>query len=248
VLPDAALPDAAPPDAPAPLTLLAAGATEDPVTAELPIFLTSSGLTVTVTIGSAGALSQQIMAGAKADVALVTPAVITALGTLVLPGSQVDLGKIGGGVAVKTGDTMPAISTADELKQAILAADGLYYADPALATAGKAFQTILKTLLLDTDATVTAKTHLSPGGKDAMLAMAASSDLHPLGVSQLSEILSVPAVTLVGEYPAPLQTTTTYSAIILQSSTRQVDAQKLVTFFTGTEFKARLAASGFTAP
>jgi len=230
---------------PAPLNLLAAGATEPAVRDEIGIFHTQSGLTVNMTFGSAGALRDMVLGGTAADVVVVTPAIITTLDAQqrVSPGSRVDLGRIGGGLAVKAGAPLPAISTPDELKQTLLDADEVYYADPALATAGAALMTVVDTLGIGDQ--VRAKGHTAPGGKEAMQNMAQSTAARAIGATQISEILSVPEATLVGEYPATLQVKTTYSAIIIAGTERLEDAQKLVQFFLGPDFQARLALSGF---
>ena len=230
---------------PPPLNLLAAGATEDTVRDEIGVFNTQSGLTVNFTFGSAGAVRDMVLNGTPADVVVVTPAIITTLDgqQRVSPGSRVDLGRIGGGLAVKAGAPLPAISTTDELKQTLLDADEVYYADPALATAGAALMTIVNNLGIGDQ--VRAKGHTAPGGKEAMQNMTQSTAARAIGATQISEILSVPEATLVGEYPGALQVKTTYSAIIIQGTERLADAQKLVQFFLGPDFQSRLARSGF---
>lgn len=230
---------------PAPLNLLAAGATEAAVRDEIGIFNTQSGLTVNFTFGSAGALRDMVLGGTPADVVVVTPAIITTLDAQqrVNPGSRVDLGRVGGGLAVKAGAPLPAISTTEELTQALLDADEVYYADPALATAGAALMKVVDSLGIGDQ--VRAKGHTAPGGKEAMQNLSKSTAARAIGATQISEILSVPEVTLVGEYPASLQVKTTYSAIIIQGTERLADAQKLVQFFLGPDFQARLARSGF---
>jgi molybdate transport system substrate-binding protein len=235
--------DASPP--PPPLNLLAAGATQASVTDELPTFDQQSGLTVTATYGAVGALRDMVIGGTPADVMVVTPAIITTLDGqhLVHADSRADLGQIGGGLAVKAGTAMPDISTSDALKQALLDADEVYYADPATATAGAALMTLVNNLGIGDQ--VRAKGHTASGGAEAMQAMAASTAAHPVGATQVSEILSVPAVTLVGEYPADLQVKTTYAAIIVEGTQRLADAQALVQFFQSPAFQARLAKSGF---
>lgn len=246
-LPDAAPPDAtpdAPPDAAAPLTILAAGASEGAITDEATVFTTKTGLSYTFTIQSATALQTSITSGGmQPDVVVVTPAVITAINDYVLAGSNVNLGQIGGGLAVRANDTLPDISTVETFTNTLTQADAWYY---STGTAGKAFEAIVTTLNLDLQ--LADKKHVLAGGKDAMLALAAdTTHAHPIAVSQLSEIKSVSTVQYVGPYPGNLQTTTVYAAVILKNSTRVVDAQKLLQFFLGTEFQARLAASGFTA-
>jgi molybdate transport system substrate-binding protein len=234
-----------PPPPPAPLNLLAAGATEPSVRDEIGIFNTQSGLTVNFTFGSAGALRDMVLGGTPADVVVVTPAIITTLDAQqhVYPGSRVDLGRIGGGLAVKAGAPLPAISTTDELKQTLLDADEVYYADPALATAGAALMTIVDNLGIGDQ--VRAKGHTAPGGQAAIQNMTRSTAARAIGATQLSEILAVPEATLVGEYPAAVQVKTTYSAIIIAGTERLADAQKLVQFFLGPDFQTRLARSGF---
>jgi len=230
---------------PAPLNLLAAGATEAAVRDEIGIFNTQSGLTVNFTFGSAGAVRDMVLSGTPADVVVVTPAIITTLDgqQRVSPGSRVDLGRVGGGLAVKAGAPLPAIATADELTQTLLDADEVYYADPKLATAGAALMTVVDSLGIGDQ--VRAKGHTAPGGKEAMQNMTQSTAARAIGATQISEILSVPEATLVGEYPGALQVKTTYSAIIIAGTERLADAQQLVQFFLGPDFQARLARSGF---
>jgi ABC-type molybdate transport system substrate-binding protein len=119
----------------------------------------------------------------------------------------------------------------------------VYYADPAVATAGAALMRVVDTLGIAEE--VRAKGHIASGGKAAMESMSLSTAPRVLGATQLSEIKAVPAVTLVGEYPAPLQVKTTYSALVLEGSTRAEDALQLVQFLAGPSFQARLAQSGF---
>lgn len=232
---------------PAPLNLLAAGATEAAVRDEIGSFSTQSGLAVNFTFGSAGVVRDMVLGGTPADVVVVTPAIITMLDAQqrVHAGSRVDLGRVGGGLAVKAGAPLPAISTTEELTQALLDADEVYYADPAMATAGAALMKVVDSLGIGDQ--VRAKGHTAPGGKEAMQSMTRSTAARVMGATQISEILSVPEATLVGEYPAALQVKTTYSAIIIEGTGRIEDAQKLVQFFLGPDFQARLARSGFEA-
>jgi molybdate transport system substrate-binding protein len=228
-----------------PLHLLAAGATEASVRDQIAGFQAQTGLAVELVFGAVGGLRDKLLAGVPADVVVVTPAILTALEArqLVRPGSRVDLGSVGGGLAVPAGSPAPAIATVEQFKQALLDADEIYYADPAIATAGQALMKVVDGLGIG-DA-VRAKGHVAGGGKEAMQAMARSAAAHRVGVTQISEILSVPEVQLVGPYPGALQVKTTYAAVILQATARLDDAQKLVQFFAGPRFQARLARSGF---
>jgi molybdate transport system substrate-binding protein len=228
-----------------PLRLLAAGATEASVRDTIESFEAESGLSVEFEFGAVGALRDRVLSGEAADVLVVTPAIITTLEAeqRVRAGSRVDLGRIGGGIAVRAGDSLPAIDTPDALRQTLLAADEVYYADPAVATAGAALMRVVDSLGIGDQ--VRAKGHVATGGKAAMESMSVSTAPRVIGATQISEIKAVPAVALVGEYPAPLQVETTYSALILERTTRADDARQLVQFFAGPTFQARLAQSGF---
>ncbi|MEY2936849.1 MAG: hypothetical protein RL033_7598 [Pseudomonadota bacterium] len=238
-------PSPEPPPLPEPLRFLAAGATEASVRDEIHRFEAESGLTLEYSFGAVGALRDRVLAGELADVVVVTPAIIATLEAeqRVRAGSRVDLGQIGGGIAVRAGDPLPAIDTPEALAKTLLDADEVYYADPAVATAGAALMRVVDTLGIGDQ--VRAKGHIAPGGKAAMENMIQSTASRVIGATQISEIKSVPASVLVGEYPAPLQVKTTYSAIILERTTRTDDATKLIQFFAGPEFQARLAQSGF---
>jgi molybdate transport system substrate-binding protein len=208
-------------------------------------FEAESGLSVEFDFGAVGALRDRVLAGEAADVLVVTPAILPALETeqRVRAGSRQDLGQVGGGIAVRAGDPLPTIDTPDALQQALLAADEVYYADPAVATAGAALMKVVDTLGIGDQ--VRAKGHIAAGGKAAMQNMTLSTAPRVIGATQISEIKSVPEAVLVGGYPAPLQVKTTYSALILERSTRADEANQLIQFFAGPVFQARLAQSGF---
>lgn len=243
----------APSDASTTLSMLAAGATQAAVMAGVPGFAAQNGLTVNLMFGSAGALRDQILTGTSgADVAIVTPAVVTALDakSLVHAGSRHDLAQIGGGLAVRSGDTLPDISDSDKFKAALLAADEIYYADPILATAGAAFIKICMTLgISDTCAAAPAgKGHASAGGAEAMAAMALSTAATVIGSAQVSEIKATSGVKLVGEYPSTpinLTVTTIYTAIIVEGTPNLANAQTLVNYLSGDAFMTELAKFGF---
>jgi molybdate transport system substrate-binding protein len=240
-------------DASAPLSLFAAGATQAPVTALVPGFAAQKGLTINLTFGSAGSLRDQILTGTSgADVAIVTPTVVTKLDakSLVYPGSRVDLAQVAGGLAVRSGDTLPDISDSDRFKAVLLGADEIYYADPTLATAGAAFIKICNALgIADTCAAApSGKGHTSPEGSTAMAAMAASTATTVVGSAQISEIKAGSGVQLVGEYPAApidLRTETVYSAIIVAGTPNLASAQVLLQFLGGAAFMSQLAGYGF---
>ena len=229
------------------LTVLAAGATESTLRDTVGIFERESGHSVKVTYGAVGALRDKITAGEPADLAIVTPVIIEQLQArgLVPLNAGVDLGRVGGGIAVRRGAPLPAVGTPEELKQALLAAKELYYADPATATAGAYFLKVADSLGIGEAARQKGRT--ARGGKEAMELMAKST-ADAIGLTQVSEILSVPDVVLVAPYPGSLQTMTTYTGILLTRAPHPEAAEAFLRFLTSPAVQARFKQAGYEPP
>ncbi len=229
------------------LTVLAAGATESTVRDMVATFEKESGHTVKLTYGAVGLLRDKIYAGEPADLTIVTPIIVEQLQAkgLVRPDTRVDLGRVGGGIAVRRGAPRPAVGTPEELKQALLAAQEVYYADPATATAGAYLLKVADRLGVG-DA-VRQKGRTAPGGKEAMERMA-KSNADALGLTQISEILSVKEVVLVGPYPGDLQNMTTYTGILLTRTPHPEAADAFLRFLTSPPVQARFKQAGFEPP
>jgi molybdate transport system substrate-binding protein len=220
------------------INVLAAGATESIIRDMVGTFEKESGHTVKLTYGAVGLLRDKIYAGVPADLAIVTPVIIEQLQAkgLVRPTTRADLGQVGGGIAVRRGAVRPAVGTPKELKQALLEAKEVYYADPATATAGAYFLKVADRLGVG-DA-VRQKGRTAAGGKEAMELMA-KSNADAIGLTQISEILSVPEVVLVGAYPGDLQNMTTYTGILLTQTPRADIAEAFLRFLTSPAVQAR---------
>jgi len=229
------------------LRVLAAGATESTLRQVLPAFEAQARLEVALSCGAVGRLRDRLLAGEAADLVIATPVVLEALEAkgLLQVGSWTELGRVGGGVAVRAGAARPEVSTPEELRQALLDADAIFYADPVTATAGALFLALADRLGVGEE--VRGKGHTAPGGQEAMRLMAGATGA-ALGVTQVSEILAVPEVVLVGPYPPPLQTTTRYVGAVLAGAARPEAALALLRHLTGPEVQARLREAGFEPP
>jgi len=229
------------------LKVLAAGAVEAVVRDMVGSFEKQSGITVKLAYAPVGALRDMIYAGEPADVTIVTPAIIEELQArgLVRPGSRTDLGQVGGGIAVRKGASRPAIGTPEELKQTLLSAKEIYYADPKVATAGIYFLKVAD--LLGIGEEVRKKVITAGGGKPSMELMSKST-ANAIGVTQISEILSVPEVELVGPYPGDLQLMTTYTGILLKGTKHKSAAEAFLRFLTSEPVQARFRQQGYSLP
>ena len=226
------------------LYILAAGATESIIRDIAGTFEKESGRTVRLTYAPVGALRDKITAGEPADLTIVTPVIIEQLQTkgLVRPDTAIPLGKVGGGIAVRKGVPHPAIETAEKLKQALLVAEEIYHADPKIGTAGAYFLQVADRLGIGDE--VRKKGRTAGGGKVSMELMAKST-ANAIGLTQISEILSVKEVDLVGPYPRNLQHLTTYTGILLKRTPHPEAAQAFLSFLMSPPVRALFKQAGF---
>jgi len=183
-----------------------------------------SGNTVDLNFGTAGATRGRFDGGEATDIVVLPAAQIAELekGGRFLPGSVVDLGRTVTGVAVKQGATAPDISTPEKFKQALLAARGVSYSDPkGGGSSGNYFAGMLDKLGIADE--INKKAVL--GQRGYHVAQAVADGRVELGSTFISEMLTVPGVTIIGTLPGDLHFANTYTAAIPTGS-KQADAAK----------------------
>src|SRR5215470_11674662 len=224
------------------LHVLSAGAVRSVVTDLAAAFEKETGHTVKLTFGTVGVIKVKLASADPADVAIMTDVALDEMTRqgVVRQGTWVEVGRTGIGVGVRDGAPRPDIGSTEAFKQALLSAKSLTYVDPAQgATSGIHFAGVLKQLGI-ADA-VKSKTTLVPGGYPAELVAKGEVDMV---VHQISEIVPVKGVTLVGPLPKQLQKVTVYSAGVAVASAAKPEAQAFVTFLARPDFKPKLAAAG----
>jgi molybdate transport system substrate-binding protein len=227
--------------------LLSGGAAQGLVNALKTSIETATHTHLSNTFGAVGLMKQKLIDGAPCDVVILTATLIdqlTASGHVVA-GSARHLGPVKTGVAVKRGTPHPKVETAEQLKAAMLAATGIYFPDPQLATAGIHFMKVLNGLGIAE--TVASKLRPYPNGNTAMNAMAACDDPHVIGCTQVTEILITEGVDLVANLPLEFELATMYTAGVRSTSTCQVEAQAMIDILTSPE-QAELRAKGGFLP
>lgn len=225
------------------IKVLSAGAMKAMVSELGADFTRETGHTLAVTSGTVGQLRDKLLAGEAADVVVLSD---TAIDQLVgqdhlARGSRVDIARTGMGVAVREGAPKPDISTPEAFKRTLLAAKSITYVDPKSGgTSGIYFAGLLERLGI-ADA-MKPKTVLRPGG--GYIAELVARGEAELAVHQISEIVPVKGVTLVGPLPRDLQKVTVYSAGLPARGTNAEPAKAFVEFMTRPAFKSRLDAAG----
>jgi molybdate transport system substrate-binding protein len=214
------------------IRVISGGAFQQVLTALVAQYEKESGNKVEVTYRTVGAHLKLVGSGAETfDVAVLTPAAIDDLARegKVVPGSRADLAKTGVGVAVKAGAPLPDIGTVDAFKRTLLAAKSVAYIDPAAGgSSGIYVAKLLERLGIAKE--VNAKAVLVQGGAVADHIADGEAEI---GIHQISEILPVKGVTLVGPLPAQIQNYTVYSAGVATAATHRDAASGLVKFLAG---------------
>lgn len=191
------------------LHVLSGGAAQGLVSALAPQFKVATGFEIEGTFSAVGAMRERLLAGARADLMILTRSLVTALmPEHVVAGSAVDLGTVLTGIAVRAGDAAPKIGDPAAVRAALLAADAVYFPDPRLATAGIHFAKVIERLGLRAE--LESRLRRFPNGSTAMRELAAA-DGHPIGCTQVTEILATPGVTLVAPLPKELELATIYT-------------------------------------
>jgi molybdate transport system substrate-binding protein len=222
--------------------VFSAGAVRAIVTDLAEQFRQETGNTVTFSFGTAGQTRQKLLSGESVDVVILTDAGIDDMikqGALA-SGSRADLARTGMGVGVREGAPKPDIATSEAFKATLLNAKSLVYVDPAQgATSGVHFKSVLERLGI-ADA-VKGKTQLVSGGYPAEKVASGEAELV---VHQISEIVPVKGVTLVGPLPPDFQKVTVYSAGLAARSSSPDAARAFIAFLARPAFKPKFAAAG----
>ena len=227
------------------IMVLSGGAAKSPLTAVVPAYEQRSGNKVSITFAPAGEIAKRVAAGEIYDLMIMPAENIETYEKQgkAVAGTRTPLGKVGIGVAVREGAQSPDISTPEAFKQTLLAAKSVVYIDPTRGTSGKHFAGVLQQLGIAEE--VNKKAKLGSGGY--VVEPVGRGEIE-LGVHQITEILPVPGVKLVGPLPASLQKWTVYTAVAMPGARSPEAARALVSFLTSREAAAVFETKGFSAP
>jgi molybdate transport system substrate-binding protein len=193
----------------------------------LPEFERASGVTPVITWASTNMLLDEIRKGATGDLAILTDEVIDDLirqGKM-MAGGRVDL-PFGNWHRGASGRPRPDISSAVALKQTLLSARAISYSKTGIS--GVYFPTVLERLGIA--AQVASKVLIPPTGVPVG-EVVAKGDAE-IGVQQISELLPVSGIEIVGPLPAELQKVTVFSAGIFVGAADPQAAKALVALLT----------------
>ena len=182
-------------------------------------------------------IMQRIDEGARADVVLVLAEAMERLvaGGLVVAESRADVCRSRYGLAVRAGAPHPAIDTVEALVQSLTQARSVAFSRSGAS--GIYFDKLLPRLGI-ADA-IRSKATIIPAGFTAEKLVSGEADL---AVQQISELMVVPGIEVVGPFPEPVQEPTTFSVAVMRDAADPRGAARLVAAITS--YPQAYAASG----
>jgi molybdate transport system substrate-binding protein len=228
------------------MKILTAGAMKAVVLELVSAFEKETGHKAVVDNDTAGGLARRIEGGEAFDLAVITPGAINDLAGKgkIVAGSRVNVARVGVGIVVKEGAPLPDVSNVEAFKRALIAAKTVAYIDPASGGSSGIYLTGLFDKL-GIAAEIKPKAKLKQGGYVADLIASGEAEL---GLHQISEILPVKGVKLVGPLPAEIQNYTTYAAAVGKDAKQPEAAAAMLKLLAGSAAEPVLKARGMERP
>lgn len=186
--------------------------------------------------------AKRVQAGEAFDIVALASNAVAQLTTdgKVVAGSQVDVVRSGVALAVRSGAPHPDIASEAAVKQAVLAARTLGYSTgPSGVQLAKLFERwgIAERIK---DRIVTAPPGVPVGS------LVAKGDV-ALGFQQLSELMSLEGIDVLGPLPADIQIITTFSAGLASASTQPDAVRALLAFWVSPAAEPTKQRNGMEA-
>jgi molybdate transport system substrate-binding protein len=215
------------------ITLIAPGGIRAAVEQMIPAFEKKTGHKVKATFGSGLGTKAQVAKGEPFDVPIVQPPYPEVIGSgNVVAKSETPLAYVSLGIAVRTGQAHPDISTSDAVKKLLLSAKSISYPNPAGgAAAGVAFEETMKKLGIAEQ--MKPKIKLAQGGAGAMKMLAGGET--EIGLTFVSEIITEPGVEAVGALPESIAPPTRLVGFISTHAKDPKAAQELLNYLSSAE-------------
>jgi len=185
-------------------------------------FRARTGLAIAATYKSTNAALNLIAQGATADVTIITREAIDRLvrDGAIVAGSTADLAQSGIGIAVRAGARKPDISTVAAFKRAILEAKSIAFS--RLGASGIHFGEVIERLGIAAE--IRRKAKIS----DSYVGEVAARGETEMAVQQISELMPVKGIDIVGPLPGELQKISVFAAGIFRAARNPGGAAKLI--------------------
>ena len=216
-----------------PLQLLSSMAAREVLRELVALYGTLSGQPVNAAAAGGVDVAKRVSDGEVVDAVVLSDTAIDKLiasGRL-LAGSRVDIARSGVAIAVRTGTARPDVASEQAVKQAVLGAKTLSYSTgPSGVYLEKLFDRwgIL--------ATIRDRIVVPPPG--VPVATLVANGTAELGFQQLSELLNVPGIQVLGPLPAAIQSITVFSGAVSAQCNRPDAARALLAYMASQSAEA----------
>jgi molybdate transport system substrate-binding protein len=224
------------------LQILSGGAAKSGLSVVIPDFEKTTGNKTSADYQPMGKLMATLEGGATPDIVVITTDVLE---TAVAKGfvkreTATEVGRVKIGVAVKSGAPVPDISTADAFKAMLLKASSVIIINPKTGTSGRHLAQVFKDLGIAEALEPKLKT--MDGG---FVAERVATGEVEVALHQMSELIPVNGITIVGPIPAALQKETTYVALVGAKAKQPDAAAAFLKAVAAPQTRAAVAKKGY---
>ncbi|MVA27298.1 substrate-binding domain-containing protein (plasmid) [Agrobacterium vitis] len=201
-----------------------------------------SGRQIKVEWSPTTVLMENIEAGRRADVVVLIDGPMAKLASagIVQTQSVTPIATAGFGLGARAGTALPDISTPEKFKAALLDARSIVYS--RAGASGIYFAKVAEKLGIADE--INAKSIIIPAGFTGEKVISGEADI---AVQQVSELMSVEGVAVIGPFPAELQVTTDFSAAIFADAQNPELAQVFLAHLTSSEAHEAYSNGGLVA-
>jgi molybdate transport system substrate-binding protein len=224
------------------IRILSAGAVEPGLQAFAQVVKRETGHDLRTEFNTTPQIVQRIAAGQVFDIVIAPPDAIAkaAKESKVVTETQVPVGRVGAGVVVRSGASVPDVASVDALKRTLLAADSVVY---NTASSGIYLDKLFEKMgILER---LKPKTTRYPGGAEVM-AHVSKGKGNEIGFGAITEIKAYEpkGVKLVGPLPADVQNYTSYEAVMMTGAASPEAVKAVLNQMATPAGKAAFAAGG----
>ncbi|HXG53142.1 MAG TPA: molybdate ABC transporter substrate-binding protein [candidate division Zixibacteria bacterium] len=228
---------------PTDITVMTSGAFTAALLDLIPLFEKATGnrvVVATTTMGTgANSIPSRIERGEPVDVVIMADTSLRKLidDGKVLAESRTELARSAIGMAVRAGARRPDISSVDALKRTLLEARSIAYSASVSGDylSGELFQR------LGIAAQVMPKARRIEGERVGAVVARGEAEI---GFQQISELLPVPGIDLVGALPSEVQKVSVFSAGIVAASKNREAARALIRFLASPAARPAIVKTG----
>jgi molybdate transport system substrate-binding protein len=189
----------------------------------------------------------RVRAGEAVDIVITTQSRIAELAkeNKIVSGSAAIMARSGIGVVVGAGRPQPDIGSAEAFVAALRDARSIACADPAFGTASGLYLTELFARLgLSEELRPKLRLIGANGGQPVVVGAVVADGRAELGIQQISELIAVPGLDLVGPLPPQIQHTTVFAAAVASAAPNPDLAREFINYLTSEGVKPVIAANG----